>query len=140
MSSFNVAYNYTVNRLTSTCFVNSVYTNTIPENMRCKAVWDTGATMSCISHNVVEALGLVPVKAINVSGVGGRLLTNAYIISISLPNNISFPFITVPEGILEDSDILIGMDIISKGDLVISNENGETSFSFRTPSEKRISF
>lgn len=140
MSSFNIVYNYTVNRLTSACFVSSVTVHTKPENLRCKAVWDTGATMSCISRHIVEALGLIPVKAINVSGVGGRLLTNAFIVSISLPNDITFPFITVPEGFLEDSDVLIGMDIISKGDLVISNEKGETSFSFRTPPDKRITF
>lgn len=31
-------------------------------------------------------------------------------------------------------DIIIGMDIISKGDFAVSNLNGKTSFSFRIPS------
>ena len=44
--------------------------------------------------------------------------------------NISF-FST---SIFDVFDIIIGMDIISKGDFAVSNLNGKTSFSFRIPS------
>jgi len=37
-------------------------------------------------------------------------------------------------------DILIGMDIINKGDFAISNRNGKTMFSFRYPSMTDFDF
>ena len=37
-------------------------------------------------------------------------------------------------------DILIGMDIISKGDFAISNYNGKTQFSFRLPSQQDVDY
>ena len=40
----------------------------------------------------------------------------------------------------EDNDIIIGMDTITRGDLAITNKNGETWFSFRIPSQEHIEF
>ena len=37
-------------------------------------------------------------------------------------------------------DILIGMDIISKGDFAISNYDGKTQFSFRLPSQQDVDY
>lgn len=37
-------------------------------------------------------------------------------------------------------DVVIGMDIICKGDFVIPNKERKTTFSFRIPSEKEIVF
>lgn len=41
---------------------------------------------------------------------------------------------------LEGTDVLIGMDIITAGDLAITNHNGRTTFSFRVPSCEEIDF
>ena len=41
---------------------------------------------------------------------------------------------------LEDNDIIIGMDTITRGDLAITNKNGETWCSFRIPSQEHIEF
>jgi hypothetical protein len=51
-----------------------------------------------------------------------------------IPNGITFENIDVTDfsGSLE-IDVLIGMDIITAGDLAITNENGNTVVSFRTP-------
>ena len=38
------------------------------------------------------------------------------------------------------NDIIIGMDTITRGDLAITNKNGETWFSFRIPSQEHIEF
>ena len=38
------------------------------------------------------------------------------------------------------NDIIIGMDTITRGDLAITNQNGETWFSFRIPSQEHIEF
>ena len=37
-------------------------------------------------------------------------------------------------------DVLIGMDIISKGDFAISNYDEKTQFSFRLPSQKDVDY
>ena len=36
--------------------------------------------------------------------------------------------------------VLIGMDIINLGDFAVTNKNGRTAFSFRTPSIEYIDF
>ena len=37
-------------------------------------------------------------------------------------------------------DVLIGMDVISKGDFAISYYNGKTQFSFRIPSQNDVDY
>ena len=37
-------------------------------------------------------------------------------------------------------DVLIGMDIINRGDFAVSNRNGKTMFSFRIPSMSDFDF
>ncbi len=38
------------------------------------------------------------------------------------------------------ADVLIGMDIITQGDVAITNLGGNTVFSFRIPSQKQVDF
>ena len=40
--------------------------------------------------------------------------------------------------ILSDYEVVIGMDIISRGDFVFTNHEGHSTFSFRIPSEEEI--
>jgi len=95
------------------------------------AVWDTGATHSCISHAVVKALNLPatgkrPVKGVNSSGVA-----NTYFVDLLLPSQVTVAQVEVA-AVEVGCDILIGMDIICLGDLTICN-HGSTSFSFSIP-------
>lgn len=99
-----------------------------------KAVWDTGATNSVITRNAALKCGLVPVGVENVSGVTGTSQVAAYFVAIALPNNVLMT-LRVTEG--EDCigcDVLIGMDVISKGDFCVTNKNQLTVMSFRIPS------
>jgi hypothetical protein len=61
-------------------------------------------------------------------------LVNTYIVNIILPNCVTFHHLKVTEGNLNDVDILIGMDIIKKGDFAITAKNEKTKFSFQIPS------
>jgi len=65
---------------------------------------------------------------------------NTYGVNILLPNNIGFHALKVTEGILTGIDVLIGMDIISKGDFAITSFHGNTKFSFNMPSTHDIDF
>jgi len=100
------------------------------------AIWDTGATGSVITQNVIDACGLIPVGMTQVHGVHGSETSAVYLINIRLPNSVGFAGIQVTQGNLGDSaDVLIGMNIINQGDFSVTSKNGQTMFSFRVPSQ-----
>ena len=101
-------------------------------------VWDTGATNTLVSSQVVEALGLVPIEKSLVEGVGGIVESSVYRISIYLADNIVFKNVKVLCSDIGDYDLVVGMDIIAQGDFAISNNGGQVCFSFRYPSKERI--
>ena len=105
-----------------------------------KAIWDTGATNTVITPTVVQQCGLKPISIAQVQGVHGASLTSVYLISIMLPHKVGFTGVRVTEGKFVGAEVLIGMDIISKGDFAISNFEGKTVFTFRSPSQGRIDF
>ena len=99
-----------------------------------KALWDTGATDTIISKKVVEECGLIPTSRTSVDTAGGTVTANRYFVDLILPDNIKINNLMVPELVLSHSDLLIGMDIINKGDFSVSNYEGQTKFTFRIPS------
>ncbi len=106
-----------------------------------RAIWDTGATNSVITQEVVDACGLKPTGMTTVHGVGGVQRTDTFLVNILLRNNTAAQNIQVALGQdLADSQVLIGMDIITAGDFAITNVGGKTVFSFRIPSIKTIDF
>lgn len=104
------------------------------------ALWDTGATISTISKQVAETLGLIPFSKSKMYHAGGEGITNLYKVNIILPNAIGVQAVTVMEGVLNGCEVLIGMDIITVGDFVVTNRNGKTVFSFQTPSTHEYDF
>jgi hypothetical protein len=57
-----------------------------------------------------------------------------------LPNKVGFPAVRVAEGVLAGGDMLIGMDLIGVGDFSVSNFQGKTTFTYRTPSIAKADF
>jgi len=105
------------------------------------AIWDTGATATMITKKVADECGLKPISLTQVHTAGGTRNANVYLVSVGLPNRVMIPNVRVTEGILiGESDILIGMDIISQGDFAVTNYMGLTAFSFRLPSAELIDF
>ena len=104
------------------------------------ALWDTGATGTVISEKVVQALGLKSTGKEIVYHANGRSKVDTYSINILLPNNVDFRALKVTEGVLNNIDVLIGMDIISKGDFAVTTSQGKTKFSFQIPSTHKIDF
>ena len=104
------------------------------------AIWDTGAEMSSISEKVVLSMGLVPVGRARNYTDGGEIEVNIYVINILLPCDVNFAMIPVTGNDLGDTDMLIGMDIISQGDFAVTNVGGKTTLSFRIPSIERIDY
>lgn len=106
------------------------------------ALWDTGATNSCISRSVVSGLNLVSNGSMPILTPSGDITVNTYLVDVTLPNDVYIPDIMVCDSEIDNQGIgmLIGMDIITKGDFAVSNYNGKTVFSFRMPSESRLDF
>ena len=131
-----------VRELTSSCFIRPAFNPSqfkspkeYPEGKKYVALWDTGATGSVITRRVAEELGLHVISYTSVNHALGKTDgVPVYRINIELPNNVGFSDIIVTEGVLAKADVLIGMDVINKGDFAISNYGGHTTFSFRVPS------
>lgn len=105
------------------------------------AIWDTGASKSCIDKRVAEYLHLIPVGKASISTANRLADTNTYFVHIGLPNGVMIPNVLVSAADLGNSlDVLIGMDIISYGDFSVTNYNGRTTFSFRIPSVTEVDF
>lgn len=99
------------------------------------AAWDTGAQFTLISPRVVEALVLKPSGKGQYMGIGGDQESDTYLLHIGLPDGQLKRYVNAYCADLDDYDMLIGMDIITETDFVITNANGKTTFQFRTPSE-----
>jgi hypothetical protein len=75
-----------------------------------------------------------------VHGVHGTGLSETYLVNIVLPNGVTCIGVRVTKGKIPTADMLIGMDIISQGDFSVTNCNGHSQFSYRTPSVEHIDY
>ena len=105
-----------------------------PKFTQCRSLWDTGAAFSVISKRLVDALGADPIDQGFAYTVQGTYRPNVYMVDVMLPNKMLVRGLRVSDGVFDDTDILIGMDIIKLGDLMVPNR-GNTRFTFRVPAE-----
>ena len=102
------------------------------------AAWDTGATNTVIAPEIVAALGLKPNGKQAVSTLNGIIDVNTYLIDLCFENGYKIANLRVLSGddySEFDYDVLVGMDVITKGDFVVSTVNNITTFSFRMPAQ-----
>ncbi len=143
--SFTVKSSATRNRLVSPCAAYKAWApeseTAQPPRQQFNALWDTGATNSMITSRAVAVLGLEAGGYTHVHHVQGTTFEIPfYYVNLVVFSNFHFPDVTVVLGELTDTDVLIGMDIINRGDFAVSNRNGATSFSFRIPSVEDFDF
>lgn len=98
--------------------------------------WDTGANCSVIQPEVAKKLNLIPFGKTKVSGVNSHSDADVYLVDLILPDNMQILNVGVVASTFMGGDILIGMDIIQKGDFCISNGKGNTTFSYCRPSHE----
>lgn len=137
MSVFTEKYDRIQNRL-----INSAIVETANGFLPVRAQWDTGATGTCISKELVDMLNLMPTGKVKVSTPSGIGVMNKYVINLILNNEIRIPNLIVMDSEIgkQGIDVLIGMDIISMGDFAVSNYDGRTQFSFRIPSQEHVEY
>ena len=99
------------------------------------ALWDTGAQSSTISVALADRLGLPAISEREMTGAGGRYRAKEYLAGLLLPNNVEVAAISL-YGFVGSPyfNLLIGMDIITLGDFLVSTHGGITHFSFQIPS------
>ena len=103
-----------------------------------KAQWDTGATGTCISKELVDKLNLLPIGMVNMHTPSGIGTMNKYMINLILNNEVIIQNLSVMDSEIGKQGI--GMDIISLGDFAISNYESKTQFSFRIPSQEHVEY
>lgn len=111
-----------------------------PPVIQVNGLWDTGAVCTTVTSGLATALGLTPMGFETVFHANGSCRVKKYMVNVILPNGIEMPMLPVLEGNLHGCDMLIGMDIISQGDFVLTNRNGKTVFSFQIPSTHLYDF
>ena len=142
--AFTVSYNGRSNVLGSKVSLSEAFDLPRPPANAPKeflAIWDTGATNSVITENVIVQCQLKPTGIAVVQTAQGSHRTETYLVGIFLPNFVGFSSVRVSKGTLPSAhDVLIGMDIIGSGDFAVTNKDGKTVFSFREPSIGGIDF
>lgn len=123
--------------------MSQIIDNKLPYEVITKqALWDTGATNSVITPETARQLNLTPVGAREVIHFGGKKQSNTHLLNFILPNNVVTPGILVTESddIINDFGVIIGMDIIARGDFSITNVRNQTWMSYRIPSINAIDY
>ena len=133
--AFRVEYNSRVRAIKTYVDLFCISSPSKNNGIRIEAVWDTGATNSVITPNVANQLILSPIDTVKMIGVNSEGMAPVALVHISLPNNVFLLSrrVTIAKKIGGGIDMLIGMDIISLGDFLISNAEQKTSFSFVMP-------
>lgn len=106
-----------------------------------RSLWDTGASVSLVSKRVTRVLALESIGKTGVSGYNeGVDVKDTFLVHIGLPTGDIVTNIMAMEFDSDEYDVVIGMDVICKGDLAITNKNEKTTFTFRIPSEEMLDF
>lgn len=106
------------------------------------ALWDTGASMSAITPEILRRLNVTPIDKKEIAGVHKTQAVDVALITIELPNGVIKKNIKVAVcDITFKVGLILGMDIISLGDLALSNGNNQTLISFASPPfQEKIDF
>jgi predicted aspartyl protease len=137
---FTIGYEELVNEISTPVRLEPVYTtdkSLLGTQVEIEAIWDTGATMTCIKPSLRDRLKLHQselVETITMSGIGGDVEADSTLVSIWLTSDFVLELCPVYVADFPGKEeLLIGMDIITMGDFVICNAGGKTSCSFAVP-------
>ena len=112
-----------------------------PKPYSTAALWDTGASHCSITKSLAQNLGLHPIDKVLVQHAKGQSYENVYFAIVQVTDKYYLEVeITECQSSSTNFEVIIGMDVISKGDFSITNVGGQTTFSFRLPSLRSIDY
>ena len=145
--AFSLNFTFLAHRIITNIAITQAFNPTLPQivpptQIKTTALWDTGATSCIITRQSAVDLKLKPTGKNTVNHGGGTSEHLTYLVNLLLPNNLMMVGVPVieMENIQDNFGAIIGMDIISAGDFSITNLDGKTCFSFRTPSMHKIDY
>ena len=112
------------------------------KNSEVNALWDTGATNTCISEELAAKLGLMPEDTKELTMADNSVRTsNVYSVQMTI-GKFTMPYLRVCELPMTNSghDVIIGMDFMTAGDSTLSNFSGQLVLSFREPSLATVDY
>lgn len=137
MSSFTIPYG-----VTSTALFIRVKAEANGETYEGWGLIDTGSADSGITETAVNKLKITPINDKEYHTANGKIVAPRYNVNLTLQNSVTFTNIIA--GLFDDNgdgfDFLIGMDIISQGNLAVTNYNGTMRISFEYPAHGTIDF
>ena len=104
------------------------------------AVWDTGATYSAATKRVVDELDLFEMAKGVTNGIAGTVIGSTRM-ALTFPGNRKYATWAEMNEVLElpgDFDVLLGLDVISRGDLHLTQEQDGLWFEFVFDTKKFI--
>lgn len=102
------------------------------EKFLVRALWDTGATFTCLSSALVEKMGLKPVGSYELHMPTFTTSVNKYDITLKIDPKRTAHY-QVKAGTFEvapDFDVILGLDILINGRLTMWVEDGVFNFEF----------
>lgn len=140
-TAYSYRYPHIENQILIECYL-SLPGDGAKETDALKALWDTGAMCTCVSLAKAQELGLTQVNTTQVMGANNEPFdAPVYIVKLRM-GKFELPIIQVIGLPMENTghEVIIGMDIISRGDLAITNYLGRTTITFREPSLETIDY
>lgn len=102
------------------------------DSIQLNCIWDTGSARSFISSEIAQLFNLEKKGTSKVTGMTGTALSEVYEVTLLIFDN--YPFTIDVKSFKKSEerkfDFLIGMDIISLGNLSINTNNGHTVLQF----------
>lgn len=102
-------------------------------------VWDTGSMMSAIDLGLARELGLTKVDEAAIATMAGTVKVPQFFVDVRLAESMIVRSIRVNgvdlSGRPDGMRLLLGMDVISRGRLVVDTLGGTTRMEFSMPDE-----
>jgi len=122
-------------RLTSDCIISrgNEKRDILGDPIKVEALWDTGASYCVVSPVIAKKLSLVPLGQQELICIDGRFKTDFYIINLHFaPDWIET--VVAMKSHCETFQLVIGMDLLWRGDFMIKKNGSKLEFSFEVGS------
>lgn len=142
ITAYTHTYEGVVRRMLVNCFVSAPNTKEGEDGDELKALWDTGASLTCISTQLADKLGFPIVDSMTIRVADGKeVQSNVYCIQLRMGSFV-VPYVMAAALDMDGSehDVIIGMDFMVNGDTSISHYGGRTVLTFRQPSLETVDY